>query len=350
MKLVQAEDARCFARAVLTAAGLEADDAAAAAELLVEANLRGIESHGLLRLLQYSEALASGQINPRPDVREVRRAGATALVDADGGYGFRPTLLAVDVALDLAAELGVGVVGVRASHHFGAAGAYAMRIARAGCIGLVTTNSSPVLASPSGGRPVVGNNPIAIGVPSGNSRPPILADVALSEVAYGKIRHAAAEGVPIPLGWARDEQGNPTTNAAAALAAHSLEPVGGHKGFALALVIELLTGALTGSPVGLESNPHEHVRGGVGHLVIAIAPGMFGGAEAFLASAAALAEMVRLAVGATSIDEVTLPGDPEHRLEAERRPAGIPLSRELSSQLAALAATLGVRVPAWAEL
>lgn len=349
MKLLHAEDGRRFAQDVLAAAGLNANDATAAADLLVEANLRGIESHGLLRLLQYSEALGNGQINPRPDVREVRRTGATALVDADGGYGFRPTLLAVDIALELAGELGAGVVGVRASHHFGAAGAYAGRIARAGCLALVTTNSSPVLASPSGGRPVVGNNPIAIGIPSGGGRPPIITDVALSEVAYGKIRHAAAEGVPIPLGWARDEQGNPTTDPAVALAAHSLEPIGAHKGFALALVVELLAGALTGSPVGLESHPHEHVHGGVGHLVIAIAPGALGDADAFLASAATMVDMVRVAVGAESSHEVTLPGDPEHRLEAERRTVGIPLSDELSSQLTALAATHGVTAPRWAE-
>ncbi len=349
MKLVHAEDARRFAQAVLTSVGMNAEDAAAAAELLVEANLRGIESHGLLRLLQYSEALENGHINPRPDVREVRRSGATALVDADGGYGFRPTLLAVDIALELAGDLGAGVVGVRASHHFGAAGAYAGRIAHAGCLALVTTNSSPVLASPSGGRPVVGNNPIAIGIPAGRDRPPIITDVALSEVAYGRIRYAAAEGVPIPLGWAKDEEGNPTTDAAVALAAHSLEPIGAHKGFALAFVIELLAGALTASPVGLASHPHEHVRGGVGHLVIAIAPGALGDVDAFLGSAATMVDMVRSAVGAESVHQVTLPGDPEHRLEAERRTVGIPLSDELLSQLTALAATLGVTGPPWAE-
>lgn len=347
MKLVGAENAREFAQDVLIAAGMAADDAGAAAELLVEANLRGVESHGLLRLLQYSEALSSGQINPRPDVREVRRTGATALVDADGGYGFRPALLAVDIALELAGEFGAGVVGVRASHHFGAAGAYAGRIARAGLLAIVTTNSSPVLAAPSGGRPVVGNNPIAIGVPSGGDRPPIITDVALSEVAYGKVRHAAAEGAPIPLGWARDEHGKPTTDAAVALAAHSLEPIGAHKGFALALVVELLAGALTGSPVGLDSHPHEHARGGVGHLVIAIDPVAFGEAGAFLGSAATMVDMVCVAVGAESSDQVTLPGDPEHRLEAERRTAGIPLSDELASQLTALAATLGAAAPPW---
>lgn len=348
MRSVQPARLQAFAAAVLEAAQMAAPDAAVTAELLVEANVRGVDSHGVLRLLQYADAFAAGDVNPCPDVREVQRRGATALVDADGGYGFRPTLLAVETAVALAREHGIGLVGVRASHHFGVAGAYAMRAARQGMLAIVTTNSSPVIAPPGGTRPVVGNNPIAIAVPRAAPHEPVVVDVALSEVAYGKVRLAATEGREIPLGWARDADGQPTTDSAAALAAHSLEPVGGHKGYALALIVELLAGALTGSPVGLESNPHEHADGGVGHTVIAIDAaalvdrGMFDGAVETLAGQIA---DVPLAPGATA---VRLPGDPELEVAARRMADGVPLSDELAQKLAALADRLGVATPEWA--
>jgi LDH2 family malate/lactate/ureidoglycolate dehydrogenase len=343
---VGAEEARRFAEEVLSAAGMADEDASATAQMLVEANLRGIDSHGVLRLIQYSQALADGDVNPRPRVREVRRFGATALIDADGGYGFRPTLQAVDTVVELARAHGVAVVGVRASHHFGAAGAYAQRIAEAGLVAVVTTNSSPVIAPPAGRRPVVGNNPIAIATPRGGGQPPIVTDVALSEVAYGKIRHAATEGRPIPLGWARDHDGRPTTDAAVALAAHSLEPIGAHKGYALALAVELLAGALTGSPVGTDSNPHEHVTGGVGHLLIAIDPRAFGEVADFDAATDRMVGMTRQAAAGHE-DDIVLPGDPERRTVGERRASGIPLSAELVAELGALTERLGVERPAW---
>jgi LDH2 family malate/lactate/ureidoglycolate dehydrogenase len=338
---------RTFAEQVLEALGLASVDARVTAELLVLANVRGVDSHGVIRLLQYADSIAAGQINLAPDVRVVQRRGATALVDADGGYGFRPTVMAVDTAVELARDFGIGLVGVSASHHFGVAGAYALRAARVGMIGVVTTNSSPVLAPPSGASPVVGNNPIAIAAPRAAPSEPLLVDVSMSQVAYGKIRLAATEGRSIPLGWARDAQGRPTTDAEAALSAHSLEPVGGHKGFALAAILELLGGALTGSPVSLGSDPHKHSDGGVGHAVIAIDPAVLVGNENYERGAEDLARSIQAVPPIAAGHRVYLPGGPEQEESARRVSDGVPLSGGLEAQLRELGERLGVPAPGW---
>ncbi len=349
MRYVGADELRAFAQDVLAAAGVAGIDAEVIAEALVDANLGGVDSHGVLRLIQYADALRDGQVNARPEVRIVRRGIATGLVDADGGYGYRPTLLAADLALELAAAAGAAVVGVAASHHFGVTAYYALRLARAGAIGIVTTNTSPVLAPPGSSQPIVGNNPIAIAAPRPAPHDPIVADIALSEVAYGKIRLAAAEGRPIPLGWGRDAQGQPTTDAVAALAAHSLEPVGRHKGFALATMVEVLAGALTGSPVGLRSNPHENDRGGVGHLVVAIRPESFTDLSVFDGHVEELVDSIHAAERADSTDRLYLPGEIERITREQRTMQGIPLTDELTSQLSSLAARLETVVPRWAS-
>ena len=207
---------RAFAASVLRAAGLQGEDADVAATCLVTANLRGVDSHGVLRLMQYADSLAGGEINAHPDVRVVERSGATALVDADFGYGFRPSILAMDTAVEIAREYGVGLVGVRDSHHFGMAATYALRAAEHELVGAVFTNAMPVLAAPGGAQPVVGNNPVAFAIPRQPPNEPIVLDMALSQVAFGYVRLAAAENRPIPIGWARDGRGQATTDAAAA--------------------------------------------------------------------------------------------------------------------------------------
>ena len=342
-------DLREFAERVLRGAGLAPDDAGVAAECLVFANLRGVDGHGVLRLVQYADTIASGGVNPRPEVRVVSRRGATALVDADGGYGFRPTTLAVDEAVELSRANGIGFVGVRASHHFGMAATYVLRAAAAGRIGVVTTNSFPVLATPGATRPVVGNNPYAFAVPRRPPAEPIVLDMALSEVAFGRIRLAAAEGRPIPLGWARDEAGDPTEDSAAALRAGSLEPIGRHKGYGLAVIAEILAGALTGSPFGADSDAHGRREGGVGHVVIALDPAAFIPEESFHAAVDALAGQIAAVPPADGSEGALLPGELELRTLRERRAGGIPLSDELAAQLSRLATRLGAGRPPWPD-
>jgi LDH2 family malate/lactate/ureidoglycolate dehydrogenase len=337
---------RRFAGEVLRAAGLSAEDAEVAADCLVSANLRGVDSHGVLRLIQYVDSIASGAINPRPDVRIVERFAATALVDADHGYGFRPSLLAMDTAVALAREYGIAVAGVRDSHHFGMAATYALRAAAEGMLGVVATNTMPVLAAPGGARPVVGNNPLALAVPRRTPAHPIVLDMALSQVAFGYVRLAAAEGREIPLGWARDGEGRATTDAAAALESGSLEPVAAHKGYGLALVLELLAGALTGSPVGAGAHPHQ--APGVGHTMIALDPAVFAGRDGFLDAVETLIDGIRAAPLAADAQRVFLPGELEQDRAATRRRDGVPLSDELAGKLALLAGGLGLDTPTWA--
>ena len=342
-----AADLRDFADRVLRAAGLAPAHAAAAAAGLVAANLRGVDSHGVLRLTQYVESIAAGEIEPDPDVRVVVRRGSTALVDAGGGYGFAAARLAMDTAIELAREHAIGFVGVRASHHFGMGASYVLQAAEAGFVGWLTTTSQPVVVPTGSAVPLVGNNPIAYAIPRSAPHPPIVLDMALSEVAFGKIRLAAAEGRPIPLGWGFDAQGRPTTDAAAALAAEALGPTGGHKGSGLAIVGEVLAGVLTGSPFGLASHAHAHRAGGVGHLLTAIDPAVFVSREEFEAGVEELVAQLKAAPRAEGVSEVLLPGEIEQRIDAARRAGGVPVSDELTAKLVALAARLGVEPPAW---
>lgn len=324
-----------YCSAVLRAAGVSAPSAAATARGLVYASLRGVDSHGVMRLVTYVEGVERRHFNGRPLVRVERRGPAAALVDADRGFGFLPMERATDLAVRLARRrTGLAVVGVAGSRHFGMAGMYAERAAQAGMLALVTTNAAPLLGPPGGTRPVVGNNPLAVGIPRRDA-PPIVLDIAFSLVAGGRILLAKQEGRTIPAEWAFDAAGLPTTDPAVALEAKLLAPVGGHKGYGLALAMEVLAGAMTGSP-GLRG---EHV----GHLVIAIRPDLLVAPEVYQSVVEGLATAVAETPPRPG-ENVHLPGDPE-RLVAAERAFGIPLSGAVAGQLAGLGDRLGVRVP-----
>ena len=341
MGLIAADRLRGFAEEVLVAIGLEAAAAEVTAGCLVEANLRGVDSHGVLRLIQYAHSVSSGEVNPKPRVVVLRRTAPTALVDADGGYGFVPAVRAMELAVELAKAGGISLVGVRDSHHYGMAAPYAERAAAAGLIGLAATNTGPVMAPAGVTRPIAGNNPIAFAIPRRPPAPPIVLDMALSGTAFGRIRLAAAEGRRIPLGWAHDASGEPTTDAAAALAASLLAPMGGHKGYGLSVIFEVLTGILTGSPFGAGADAHSHRAGGVGHLFIAIRPDLFVEQEAFEHSVESFVRELKGAPAREGV-EVLLPGEIEQRTRTDRALKGVPISEELVAQLDALAATLGL--------
>lgn len=347
MPTVPAAQLEDFATDVLTAAGLERDEAATIAQCLVRANLCGVDSHGVLRLIQYSQCLADGDVNPHPHARVVVRSGCSALIDADGGYGYRPTLMASALAVELATAHGMSVVGVRASHHFGMAATYAERIGQASLVGVVTTNTSPVMVAFGASRSVMGNNPMAFAVPRRPPRPPLIADMALSQASFGKVRLAAAEGRSIPLGWAYDSQGRPTTDAAEAVRSHLLAPMGGHKGYALSLMVDVLAGILTGSPVGGSAHGHRHPAGGSGHFVLAIRPDLFVSRETFYDELEGRLQEVAATPPAEGVSRVYLPGEIEATTRAVRQAEGVPVSEELATQLGDLASRLGVASTPW---
>jgi LDH2 family malate/lactate/ureidoglycolate dehydrogenase len=339
---VSSETLRQFTFRLLVAAGLTEDDARDTAACLVHADLRAVGTHGVFRLMQYADSIAAGEVNLRPNVRIVREAGAASLVDADGGYGYRPTFMAIDHAVVIARQQGIGGVGVRNSHHFGMAAAFVLRAAESGAIGFVTTNSLAILAPTGGSRGVVGNNPYAFAIPRGRGRRPIVVDIALTDAKFGGVPLAAAEGRQLGPGLALDVDGRPTQDAQEALRSGLLTSIGGPKGYGLAVVAEILAGALTGSPVGRDSHSHRHPSGGVGHLAIAIQPEVFISRESFdeavenLCSQIADTSPVDPAVG------VYVPGELGWQTFDRRQRDGIPLPKALYDELNLLAARLGI--------
>lgn len=337
--LRSADSLRDFASAVLERSGMRSDEAEAIGSFLVEANLRGVDGHGILRLLQYATSIDAGEINTHPAVT-IRRRGATAIVDADGGYGFTPSVLAMDTAISIATEHGAGVVSVANSHHFGMASFYALRATDAGYVGIAISNTKAVLPAPGGLVSVVGNDPIAIAVPR-DGESPVFVDLALSEASWGKISLAAARGERIPRGWAYDRRGDETTDPVEALAAQLLVPIGGAKGFALAAMLELLAGALTGSPVGPAADGHAHRLGGCGHLLVALDPASFGDKVQF---AGRVEELVAAITSSPTVEgaPARLPGARNLSTRAVRIAEGVPVPEDVRTKLNGLALALGV--------
>jgi LDH2 family malate/lactate/ureidoglycolate dehydrogenase len=292
--------------------------------------------------MQYTDSIAAGEINVRPVVRVVKEAGATAVVDADGGYGYRPALVAMDVAVDLAGQLGVGCVGVRNSHHFGMAAAFALRGATAGAIGLVTSNSLPQIAPPGGTQAAVGNNPYACAIPRSGGRYPILVDIALTNARLGMAALAAAAGRPLPAGLALDTEGRLTTSPTAALKSGILTSIGGPKGYGLAVAAEVLSGALTGSPVARDSHSQRMAAGGVGHFLLAIQPAFFISRQAFDEAVERLCSHIKMTPASRTGGEVYIPGELGWLAHDRRSSTGIPLPTALYEELCRLADRLGV--------
>jgi LDH2 family malate/lactate/ureidoglycolate dehydrogenase len=347
MPRIAENEIRAFAEAVLTKSGLAAEDAVATADGLIQSTKRGVTTHGVFRLPQYCAAIRAGKINKAPQVKVLQRRGCTALVDAGGGYGYRPTLLAMDEAIALAREHGIAVVGVRDSHHFGAAAIYTDHAAEHGLIGIATTTTKARIA-PTGARgAVVGNNPISIAVPRRPPHRPVNLDMALSQVALGRIRIAAANGTTVPEGWGFDGEGRSTTDPNAIIHGGLLAAIGGHKGYGLSVMVELLAGALTGSRFGLNADNHDHPKGGVGHLVIAIAPDFMRDIEAFYDDVETLVGMIKASPLADGSPGVYLPGEIEAGKAADADARGLIISSDLQGQLASLAAELGVPAPGY---
>jgi (2R)-3-sulfolactate dehydrogenase (NADP+) len=263
---------REFVADALHALDVPAPGAALVAESLVEAELEGLPAHGLLRLPFLLDRLGSRLINPRPDVRIVADHPAAVLIDADNGLGPVAGVRAVEIAAERAGAAGVGLVAVRRGNHLGALGFYLRRFAARGLVGMAFTNTPPAMSPPGAATPYLGTNPIAAGFPT--SGPPVIVDMATSQVARGHILKAARAGESIPEGWAVDAEGRPTTDPEAAIGG-SLLPLGGQKGFALALLVEVLSGVLSGAAVGPEVVgtfvPADR-ESNVGHCFVAIDP------------------------------------------------------------------------------
>ncbi|HMQ29481.1 MAG TPA: Ldh family oxidoreductase [Chloroflexaceae bacterium] len=345
--LFAADELLGYAAALLAASGLPADDAALVAAIVVQADLDGVETHGLGRLANYLERLRRGVVNPRPQMRLARERGATAVLDADNGMGQLAAARAMDEAVRLARAAGIGWVAVRRSNHCGAMSYYVNKAVEAGMIGLALTNSPPGMAPYGGREAFLGTNPIGVGIPVAGGDPIVL-DMATSAVARGQIIKAERAGRPIPPGVAVDAAGAPTTDAAAALKG-ALLPMAGAKGYGLALAVELLCGAMSGAAMATEMPSffdNWEQPSNVGHVLAAIDVAAFGDPEEFGARAAGLAAGLRAVPPAEGHRGVMVPGERRAALARERRSRGVPVPATTLALLAPHAERLGVAQPA----
>lgn len=237
---------------VLRSVGVEEQVATLEAELMVDADLREVPSHGVSMLAGLMAAIGAGRVKTEPDIRLLRARGATCIMDGDLGPGRYASARAMDYALERAQSHGVGVCVAANMVHWGRAHAYAERAARAGMIGMCTTNAMTNMLGFGSSKPLLGNNPFAIGVPRSGTAAPVVLDMAMSQAALGKVATYRREGKALPEGWGLDADGRPTTDADEVLKSGLVLPVGGHKGSALSLMIEFLTGALAGGMLSYE--------------------------------------------------------------------------------------------------
>ncbi|WP_349605538.1 Ldh family oxidoreductase [Cupriavidus sp. DF5525] len=325
-----------LANAALRRAGASELQAGATATALVRADAVGLASHGVSRVPMYVAHLREDRVDgrARPAVRSAR--ASAALVDAGCGFAFPACDLAIAEAMRRASETGVGVAAVTNSHHFGAAALPLDAVARAGMVGIAMGNSPAAMPAWGGRRPLFGTNPIAAAFPR-RERSPVVIDLSLSEVARGKIMVAAKQGKPIPLGWALDEAGQPTTDAQAALRG-SMLPAGGVKGAMLALMVELLVTSLAGAQFGAEADSFFSDAGNrprIGQLFMVLDPGAFAGTDAY-------AERVEALLQAMLEDEGTrLPGARRDAAQADAGANGIEVPDALLTELRALAGEEG---------
>jgi LDH2 family malate/lactate/ureidoglycolate dehydrogenase len=334
---------RTFCERVFLSCGMAQEDAAIVADSLVQANLRGVDSHGVTRVGIYVKRLKMGLVNPHPNVEVVRESAAALLVDGDNGMGQVVGVRALDLGLDKAKESGGVSVGVRRSNHYGAGAYYVQRAVAQDVVAFAYSNAPPTMAPWGGVDPYVGTNPYSYGVPAGEHWPIIL-DMATSIVARGKIILAAERDEPIPEGWAVDKQGNPTTDAREALEG-SVLPFGGPKGYAISLMIDIMAGALTGAGFGPRVNSlydEFDEPQNVGAFFQLIDIGHFAEPATFKARVDRMIEEIKSSRKAAGTEEIFLPGEIEYRKEQERRASGIPVGAETVAELREVGRSCGV--------
>jgi LDH2 family malate/lactate/ureidoglycolate dehydrogenase len=333
-----------FATGVMRAVGLSDADAQTVAWALVAANLEGIDTHGVSRLALYARRVRAGLAAAHPTLRWTHPAPAVALLDADNALGPVAATAAMDEAVWLAQAQGVGMVAVAHTNHAAAFSTYVERAAMTGCIALMVGNTPPAIP-PWGGRTAfLGTNPLAFAAPGPTpDEPPVVVDMATSVVARGNIIMAARQGRPIPEGWALDADGNPTTDARAALAGAVL-PMAGAKGYALAVLIEILAAIVPGTSWGPQvRSPYDDWTAptDAGLWCLAIHLGTLMSPEAYATRLGGMLTAIHAAPAAPG-QQIRIPGERRARVRAARTAEGIPLDPATRAELAALSAEVGV--------
>ena len=345
-----------FTLEMLIKIGCPEDQAKIGTEVLLSADLRGVDSHGVARLSGYVRLWEKGRINSTPNIRVVHETPSTAVVDGDGGLGLVVAPFAMKVAIEKAKIAGTGWVAVKNSNHYGIAGFHAMMALEHDMIGISLTNASPLVAPTFSKERLLGTNPIAVAIPA-KDQPPFVADMATTTAANGKLEILQRKNQDTPTGWVQDKDGQETTSANGVKDGGALLPLGGdrehgsHKGYALGAIVDIFSAVLSGANYGpwvppfvafLEPDPNP-VGAGIGHFFGAMRVDAFRPADEFKAHMDNWISRFRAAKPTPGNEKVLIPGDPERELEAIRRVEGIPLLEPVVKDLTALGEIFGVK-------
>ncbi len=345
-----------FTQEIFLRMGCPPEDAKLATEVLLEADLRGVDSHGVARLSGYVRLWEAGRINVKPNMRIVHETPSTATVDGDSGLGLVIAPRAMDIAIEKANKVGTGWVSVKNSNHFGIAGYHAMEALSSDMIGIAMTNASPLVAPTYSVDRMLGTNPIAVAIPTKN-QPPFVADFATASAANGKLEILQRKEKKAPVGWIQTADGSRTTNAHELKEGGALLPLGSdkthgsHKGYALASIVDIFSAVLSGANYGpwvppfvsflpLSENP---VGEGIGHFLGAIRVDAFRPADEFKSHMDNWIETFRNAKVKKGEKAVLIPGDPEREMTEKRLKKGIPLLEPVEKDLEQLGKKLGVK-------
>ena len=335
--------------------GCPSDQAALAAKVLISADLRGIDSHGVARLSGYVRLWEAKRVNAKPDIRIIHETPSTAVVDGDSGLGLVVAPFAMQVAIDKAKNVGTGWVSVQNSNHFGIAGYHAMMALQHDMIGMAMTNASPLVAPTFSTERLLGTNPICVTIPAGEE-PAFVADLATTTAANGKLEILQRKNLEAPLGWIQDKEGNPSTNAHELKTGGALLPLGGdrehgsHKGYALGAVVDIFSAVLSGANYGpwvppfpaYVPMPTGMPGKGIGHFFGAMRVDAFRNADEFKQHMDNWIRRFRSAKTVEGEEKVLIPGDPEREMEAIRMQDGIPLLDAVETDLVAVGNKFGI--------
>ena len=344
-----------FTKAIFLHMGCSEADAALATTTLLAADMRGIDSHGVARLVGYVRLWEAGRINPKPNIRIVHETPSTAVVDGDAGLGLVVAPFAMQVAIDKAKIAGTGWVSVKNSNHFGIAGQHAKMALEHDMTGIAMTNASALVAPTFSTERMLGTNPIAVAIPAGEE-PPFVADFATTTAANGKLEILQRKNADTPLGWVQDKEGNETTDANILKKGGALLPLGSdrehgsHKGYALGSIVDIFSAVLSGASYGPWAPPFpayvpmppDMPGQGLGHFFGAMRVDAFRPADEFKLHMDQWIRRFRAATPAAGHERVLIPGDPEREMEAERNRDGIPVVESVETELRTLGKKFGL--------
>jgi LDH2 family malate/lactate/ureidoglycolate dehydrogenase len=335
--------------------GCPEEEATLATEVLLNADLRGIDSHGIARLSGYVRLWEAKRVNAKPNVRIVHESPSTAVVDGDSGLGLVVAPKAMDIAIEKAKIAGTGWVAVKNSNHFGIAGHHAMMALSHDMIGIAMTNASPLVAPTFSIERLLGTNPIAVAIPA-NQQPPFVADFATTTAANGKLEILQRKNLNAPIGWIQTKDGKPSTDPNEAKSGGALIPLGSdrehgsHKGYCLGAWVDIFSAVLSGANYGpwvppfvaFLNPPSDPVGEGIGHFFGAMRVDAFRPADEFKQHMDNWINRFRSAKTIEGQERVLIPGDPEREMSAQRLKEGIPLNHKVVEDLQQLGAKLGI--------